>query len=568
MLEKRKNLAWLVFARLVVVSLFLGSIAYFNIKQPNFFPDEMLRAVTRLIIVTYCFSILSLLACRLPAAVINAVGYAQIIWEILFVTLLLVITGGISSTYAFFYNLAIINASFLFGRRESLYTASLCGIIYGALLDLHYFGRLESLGLVREIGDLYGPNHVLSLIFTNLLAFLLTAILTGILAERARRSETALKVKEIDYEELERLNSLIVSTLDSGLVTVNSEGRVRVFNRYAAELTGIDQNRAYNLFLNEIFPQLDLQRLSAGVERNEFVFAKTEGDRILDVRTAPLKDREGNILGAVIFFQDKTGIRAMEQQLKKADRLAAIGELSARIAHEVRNPLASISGSVQLIAESHSVPESDRKLMEIVLRETSRLDKMVNEFLQYARPLPPALSRFQLKPLIDEIVILLKGDSRFATVIIIDDTPDGMHVCADYCQFKQVIWNLLLNAAEAMPDGGTVRVSSRIIDTPRDPVGDAGATVEITITDNGPGISGKNMQMLFEPFFTTKTGGSGLGLATVYRIIEAHNGSISVESVKLGGSCFRIILPLPDDHAGRTQQPCPDSLQYTPRGNE
>lgn len=549
MIEKRKNLAWLIFARLVVVSLFLASITYFNIRQPDFFPDEMLRAVTRLIIVTYCFSILSLIAFKLPEALINAVGYAQIIWEIIFVSMLLVITGGISSTYAFFYNLAIINASFLFGRRESLYTASLCGIIYGALIDLHYFGRLEGLGLAREIGDLYGPNHVLSLIFTNLLAFFLTAILTGILAERARRSETALKVKEIDYEELERLNSLIVSTLDSGLVTVNSEGRIRVFNRYAAELTGIDQNKAYNLFLNQIFPHLDLHQLSPGVERNEFVFQRAGTDRILDVRTAPLQDRDGNVLGAVIAFQDKTGIRAMENRLKKADRLAAIGELSARIAHEVRNPLASISGSVQLIAESHSIPESDRQLMAIVLRETSRLDKMVNEFLHYARPAPPVMTWFQLKPLVDEIVTLIMADSRFATVTINVVTPDSLVLFADYSQLKQVLWNLLLNAAEAMPGGGEITITAGS-NSGAPPVSAEGErNVEISIADNGTGISDKNMHLLFEPFFTTKSGGSGLGLATVYRIIEAHNGSMSVESNSGNGSCFRITLPLPANAA-------------------
>ena len=195
MIEKRKNLAWLIFVRLVVVSLFLASITYFNIRQPDFFPDEMLRAVTRLIIVTYCFSILSLVAFKLPLSFINAVGYAQIIWEILFVSILVVLTGGISSTYSFFFNLAIINASFLFGRREAFYTASLCGIIYGLLIDLHYFGRLERFGLMRDLGILYGPDQILSLIFTNLLAFFLTAILTGYLAERARKSETALKDK-------------------------------------------------------------------------------------------------------------------------------------------------------------------------------------------------------------------------------------------------------------------------------------------------------------------------------------------------------------------------------------
>jgi len=545
MLEKKKNLAWLIFTRLVVVSLFLASITYFNIKQPDLFPDDMLRAVTRLIIITYCFSILSLVAFKLPSAFINAIGYSQIIWEILFVSILLVFTGGISSTYAFFFNLAIINASFLFGRRESLYTASLCGIIYGGLIDLHYFGRLESIGLLRDVAVLYGPNQILSLIFTNLLAFFLTAILTGVLAERARQSEKALKVKEIDYEELERLNSLIVSTLDSGLVTVNSEGRIRVFNRYAAEFTGIDQETAYNLPLIDIFPGLEPGNFSSFTTINEFIFRRTGGNRILDVKTALLQDRDANILGAIIYFQDITSIKAMEQKLKRTDRLVAIGELSARIAHEVRNPLASISGSVQLISESRAIPENDRKLLEIVLRETSRLDKMVNEFLQYARPAQPSMEWFLLKPLIDDTFLLLNGDNRFSAVVIANSTPESLSVYADYSQLKQVVWNLLLNSAEAMPDGGTIAITALLTMEPESAAAAIGRRVELSIADSGAGISEKNMHLLFEPFFTTKTGGTGLGLATVYRIIEAHNGILSVESTVGQGSCFRISLPLP-----------------------
>lgn len=543
MIEMRKNLAWLIFARLVVVSLFLASVTYFNISQPDYFPDEMLRAVTRLVIITYCFSIFSLIACRLPPTVINAVGYSQIVWEILFVSLLLVITGGISSTYAFLFNLAILNASFIFGRREALYTAGLCGIIYGSLIDLHYFGRLEYFGLVHDVGDLYGPNQILSLIFTNLLAFFITGILTGYLAERARKSETALKVKEIDYEELERLNSLIVSTLDSGLITVNAEGRVRVFNRYASELTGIAQDKAYNLPLGDIFPGFATRYFPRIAERIEFIFNRAGIDKILNAKSTPLQDRDGNVLGAVIDFQDMTGIRTMEKRLKKTDRLAAIGELSARIAHEVRNPLASISGSVQLIAESRAIPESDRKLLEIVLREAARLDNMVHEFLQYARPLPPVRSSFSLKPLIDETILLLRGDNRFGAVTVTNTTPESLKIYADYAQFKQVMWNLLLNAAESIAGSGSVSVQSLVIENSAGQRESNEGILEISISDTGAGISETNMHLMFEPFFTTKTGGTGLGLATVYRIIEAHNGSISVESKLNCGSCFRINLP-------------------------
>ncbi len=547
MLDKRKNLAWLILTRLIVVSLFLASITYFNIRQPDLFPHQMLWNVARLIIFTYGFSIISLLLIRYYPSIISPLGYAQIVWETLFVSILVVITGGITSTYGFFYNLAIINACYLFGRREALYTASFCGIIYGLILELHYFGRLENLGLLRELGDLYGPNHILSLMFTNFLAFFLTAILTGYLAERARRSESALKEKVVDYEDLERVNSIIVSTLDSGLVTINSKGRVRVFNRYASELTGIDQQKAYDLELAEIFPEIDIEYYQNNYqERKEICYTSKNGvKKILSIKTAPLSDKDGNLLGAVIDFKDLTEIRAMEARLKKTDRLAAIGELSARMAHEVRNPLASISGSVQLISDSALVPASEKKLLDIILRETWRLDNMLREFLLYSRPVTPEIIRFSLNALISDLVSLIKGDERFAAVSIKNAIMDDVDICADHDQFRQVIWNLLINAAESMDSGGEI---SLYADIQKGIVPSSGKRLlNLKISDSGVGISKKDLELVFEPFFTTKAGGTGLGLATVYRILEAHDFLISVESTLGQGTCFTICVPIPEN---------------------
>ncbi len=549
--EKRKNLAWLIFARLVVVSLFLVSITYFNIKQPDFFPDVMLREVTFLIVFTYLFSIISLTVLRYTSSFIRTLGYAQIIWETLFVSILVVLTGGISSTYAFFFNLAIISASFLFGRREAFYTAGFCGIIYGSIIDLHFYGRLQGIGLLRDPKDPYSPNYILSLIFTNLLAFLLTAILTGYLAERARKSETALKEKEVDYEELERLNSIIVSTLDSGLVTVNSFGRIRVFNRYASELTGINQEEAYDLELKDIFSDFEISSLTTHSEaRREIVYQAISGSRkILSVKCTPLYDKEGTVLGAVIDFKDLTEIREMEKKLIKADRLAAIGELSARIAHEVRNPLASISGSVQLIAASGTIPDSDKKLLEIVLRETWRLDNMVSEFLQYARPLPPNRNWFSLNKLVADIVTLLKGDVRFNSIVVINSLTEHIEIFADHDQMHQVLWNLILNAAEAITSGGEILINYSWGASYKNKKTGTGRFLYITISDNGKGLPEKDMELIFEPFFTTKQGGSGLGLASVYRILVAHQGTISVESCEPSGTSFMIALPVPGKSA-------------------
>ena len=557
MVDEKKKLIWLIFVRLVVVSLFLASITYFNFSQYNFSPDEMLSRVITLIIVTYCFSVLSLISLYLSARVISVMAYAQIIWEIIFVSILVLITGGITSTYAFFYNLAIINASFLLARRDAFYTAALCGIIYGAILDFHYFGKLARFGLFPLPEYLYSPNQIISAIITNLLAFFLTALLTGYLEERARKSESALKEKVIDYHELELLNSMIVSSIDSGLVTVNSSGNIRVFNRYAAEITGIRPQEAYDRPLSAVLPGIDIvDEIVKGERRQEVIFqSETSGRKILGIKTVPLKDSEGNHIGAIIDLQDQTVIREMELQLIKADRLAAIGELSARIAHEVRNPLASISGSVQLIAQSASVPEDDRKLLEIVMRETSRLEKLVTEFLQYARPAVPSRSWFPLNCLVAEVTTILSHDDRYAAVSFVNQITEDGELFADQDQFRQVIWNLLLNAAEAMPDGGTVTLECNWLKRNGLKKGENFSDLEIIISDTGGGISENTMKVIFEPFFTTKSQGTGLGLALVYRIIEAHGGRIKVENSR-SGARFRLFLPAVAKQAASDQ---PDS---------
>lgn len=545
MIERKKNLAWLVLARLVIVSLFLVTITLFNFRQPDFFSDDMLRGVTRLIIVSYCFSILTLTSFGLPSKYISAVAYAQILWEIIFASLLVLFTGGIASPYAFFYNLAIINAGLLFARREAIHTASLCGIIYGAIIDFHYFGKLNNFGLYQEVGDYYGKTHLILLILTNLVAFCLTALLTGYLAEKSRSSESALREKEIDYEELKRLNSLIVSNLDSALVTINKSGNIRVFNRAASNITGISSISAYDRPINEILHDIHpLDFLFGNNNRKDIIYKNSNAaTQVLSIKSSPLYDKNGNISGAVIDFFDVTKVRELEVKLKKADRLAAIGELSARIAHEIRNPLASISGSVQLISQSGQIPSNDRKLLEIVVRETERLDHLLGDFLNYAKPMPPIKSWFCLKDLIDELIDLLACDKRFAGLKITNHSQADVEIFADNEQMRQIIWNLLLNSAEATPDGGSVEIECHCIeDTNIGP--SPHSAMEISVIDSGTGISVENMEMIFEPFFTTKQGGSGLGLAMVHRIIEANNGSITVKNMPAGGTCFKFIIPV------------------------
>lgn len=533
-----KRLVWFIFIRLIVVSLFLATTFMLDAREPGFYGEMLLTSLSRLIIATYAFSIITLFTLRLTDRYTKSITYLQLIWDLCFVTLLLLMTGGITSPYSFLYILSIINASVLLTRRDAVYTASLCGILYGAILDLQFYGKLTLLGLSPLPALQFGANYIFYTIFVNIVAFYLTAFLTGYLAERARMSETALHRKVIDYEELERQHSTIVTNLNSGLMTINNDGKIRVFNSYAEQLTGITQSEAYDKSLNDIFPDINI-----GYERGEMEFRTHSGKvLVLGFNAVPLTDLHDEVIGIIINFQDMTRIKRMEEALKKSDRLAAVGELSARIAHEIRNPLASISGSVQLISQGKSVSVQDRKLLDIVLRETDRLNGLIRDFLAYARPARPAKVSVRLHQLLSDLTALLRTDPRFENVDVFNDCPQQLILNADHDQLRQVFWNLLVNSAEAMPSGGAVQIKVELVSS-ADAGMELGNVVKMEIRDTGRGMSGDEVHNVFEPFFTTKSGGTGLGLATVYRIIESHNGAIFVDSSVGAGTTFTILLP-------------------------
>lgn len=542
----KKRLDWFIYLRLVVVSLFLASTLVLNVHSPEILGDVSIPGLVKLILASFVFSLVSLVVARSTGSFNRILTYSQIVWDLLLVTILLLLTGGIKSPYSFLYFLSIINASILLARRESYYTASLCVILYGSILDLQYYGKLAPLGLSQAPAMQYGAGYIIYLIFLNSAAFYLTAILAGHLAERARVSESALQEKVIDYEELERLNSSIVSTIDSGLLTINTLGRIRVFNRYAEQLTGITQRSAYDRPLVEVIPGLfSYAEGFFSANQGEFEYITAQGKAlILSFKSVPLTDRDGSRIGMILDFHDLTQIKQMEAQLKKADRLAAIGELSARIAHEIRNPLASISGSVQLIAQGERVDERDSRLISIVLRETDRLNTLIRDFLAYARPNVPNKISVTLGAIVDELCAISGVDPRFEKVSVQNRIPMDIQVLFDLDQCKQVFWNLLLNAAESMSQQGEIILDAVMIrnETRTGIVG--GDVVKITVKDNGSGVLPENMRMIFEPFFTTKPGGTGLGLATVYRIVESHGGVILVDSMVGVETVFTIYLPV------------------------
>lgn len=541
---QERRLRYFIYARIVVSFLFLASTLILEYQGPLIEENIIRPGIIRLMVFSFIFSILSHAFIRFERYR-PFLSYLQIIWDLLFVALLLLFTGGIASPYSFLYLLSIMNAGLLLGRRQALYTASLCGILYGAMVDFQYFGHLAILGLGREEALHIGASHLFYTIFINFIGFGLTAFITGNLAERASKSEEELLEKTINFEELSQLNSTIVTNIETGLLTTNAAGLIRAFNPYAEKLTGRPLEEIYNTPIAELFECFEgnLTELTTATG-GEFEYLTADNVRMtLGYRAAPFEDSTGALAGFIISFNDLSAIRRMEAELKKADRLAALGELSARMAHEIRNPLAAMCGSVQLLATHMDVDESDSKLLKIVMREADRLNLLITEFLAYARPTSPFKERIELATFVEDVCLFVATDPRFSNISISNAVPSFMALHADPNQLRQVMLNMLQNSADAMKGDGNIHIESCYLLRGADAYKKT-PVIRICITDTGPGISKEAAQHLFEPFWTSKAEGTGLGLAISYRIIEAHGGSIFAETPEDGGCRFIITFPV------------------------
>jgi two-component system sensor histidine kinase PilS (NtrC family) len=376
------------------------------------------------------------------------------------------------------------------------------------------------------------------MLFVHGAAFVLTATLSSYLARLLESAGQRAKVAESSLSELHALHDSIVRSIASGILTTDAEGRISYLNRAAEEIVELPLSSIRGLRLEELFPAVE-EALHASRghrldHRLEAGWTSPSGQaKVLGFTVTPLLADDGRRLGSATVFQDLTPYRELELQAARSERLAAVGKLAAGLAHELRNPLASISGSVELLAASASAQPDDARLLDIVLREADRLSSLVSDFLAFARPAQPQPGPVNLPSLVREVLHVFESDPHVSELTRAEDLrPAVAH--ADASQLKQVLWNLLLNAAQATPAGGTLRVTTG----PGEP-----GWVQVAVADDGSGIAAEDMQRIFDPFFTTKPDGTGLGLATVHRIVDAHRGRLEVESHPGAGSCFTVHLP-------------------------
>jgi two-component system sensor histidine kinase PilS (NtrC family) len=397
-------------------------------------------------------------------------------------------------------------------------------------------------------------------------ALLVVALLSSVLTRELQRAGEDLDRSRDELHRVRRLHDRTVESLLSGLLTTDGNGIVTSFNPEAEHITGLAARDAIGASIDAVLPGAREEVMgtpaeaAAGRTRARMPYVNRLGARLhLGLAGSILREVDGTPSGHVVIFQDVTRVAEMERELTRSERLAAVGQLSAAIAHEIRNPLAAISGSIEVLRSGPegASPES-RRLMDIVLRETQRLNALITDFLQYARPGETRRERVELAPCVEDLVKMLDR-VRPPTVRAAVSIDPRLVLEADPAQLRQLLWNLCLNAVQAMPDGGELTIGAEAVPTePSQAIarggrhggeGEGTGLVEIVVRDTGAGIPPDVIDRIFDPFFTTKREGSGLGLATVHRIVEGHDGSLRVETAAGVGTAFRVRLPRAGDRS-------------------
>jgi len=465
----------------------------------------------------------------------------QFVIDIILVTWLVWTTDVIHSPYIAVYIVVIAISSLFLGPRDAIVISVGCAVAFTA-------SALAVLGGVshpptRALLD-SGRAQTLQYIGFFDIAFLVVGLLSARLAERQSRSDVRLKAAKQSLATLRALHERIVESIRSGLVTTDLQGRIYSFNAAAEEITGYDEadvrGQDASIFFGEIkgiiADSMDMARLAEASPRFEANCLTADGLRLrLGFSISPLFSENGDTTGMVITFQDLTHIRALEETSRRQDRLAAIGRMAASIAHEIRNPLAAMRGSIQMLRADMEGGSSQTELMEIILRESDRLNRIISDFLSYARPRSIIQSKVDVGELLRQTFTLLRHSAEISESQIIEEEVPASPVLinADSEQLRQVFWNLARNALQAMPTGGTLRATVQRQSHNR---------LRIAFSDTGRGMSPDLVEHLFEPFSST-TGGTGLGLSIVYQIIRDHGGTINVRSREGQGTTITIELP-------------------------
>ena len=538
-LQLERQLRWLMTLRVVIVTTLLVSTFAIELL---FSPAQSLRPLFLLTAASYGLVLLWAILDRWLKGT-RGFTLVQLVGDALVITLFVQITGGLDSPMSFLYLLPITVAAMVMYRGGALVLAGVC---FGAYTGLVIFGAALELYGGRPAGSIeLDPGRVVNFLVAHLVAMVAVALLSASLSERLKLQGRELVERRGAVARLQALNENIIESINSGLITTDLGGKINFINRGGTEITGLSQQELEQrdiqsvFHLGEGFVQEIRRRLVANRRfRFERYFDTKAGRRIfMGIAVSNLSDKIGRPLGYIFIFQDLTEIHALEQEVRLKDRMAALGEMAAGMAHELRNPLAAISGAVQYLKADFQPEGECLELMDIILRESDRLDQAIRDFLTFTRPGQFAAENVDLVRLLEDNVKLLRKSREFKLGhrIRTDFAAPHMDCEIDRNRVKQIFWNLATNALKAMPQGGTLEIRA---------AWDAGSDqLQLDFSDDGVGMDERQRQLYFQPFSSSFAEGTGLGAAIVYRLVEEHGGQIQLESSPGRGTRVRLRLP-------------------------
>ncbi|HYG98633.1 MAG TPA: ATP-binding protein [Terriglobales bacterium] len=529
--NERSWLNWLVKARVIVITLLLG----IELALTNFTRTSVPQAVfVSVIVVWYTVAAFFMLLRHLSDDVWLQ-SRVQILTDLAFVTAVIYVTGGIDTSFNFLYPLVIIVAAMLLPRYWAYLTAALSFILFGGILELSFFEIIRSYSVTKS--DL---SSLQAVILINLGAYLAIAYLASILSAKLRQVRAELQEQSGALEHLQALHEDIVNSVTGGLITTDLNGLITYINPAAERVLERESKQLLGTAVEELISDRVPEIGPCGIRFEAHTTAPSGSRKTIGLTVSPLNVPMRGTVGYIYSFNDLTEVRRLQQEVRMRDRMAVIGRLAAGIAHEIRNPLSSIAGCAKMLRESAALDEDERKLMDVVKRESERLNGIVTDFLTYSREKEYSFAEIDLLPLLEDTLTLLQNRPELAAA---DGNPAlvrierrfevaSAHAWVDGNRIKQVFWNICDNAVRAMPSGGTLTVSLRTAD---------GKCI-IEFEDSGIGIPPQRIDKIFEPFQSEFQGGTGLGLALVYQIIQGHEGKITVQSTLGVGTVFSIEL--------------------------
>ena len=549
--DPRRRLAQLMAARLLLM-LAVFAIALLVVGAGKYGAEVAERGLYGTL--TFAFVSTAVCAALLPRVRRTKwLAAAQLVSDLIAVTSILLFTDGARSLFSFLYLPLAVYSAMQFERRGAYATA------LGASACLAGMLALDASGVFGSEARALAWEWRFGVWGAHTGALLVVAMLASTLARENRLASDRLATSASDLRELRGLHERIVESLTSGLITVDARGIVTSCNPEGVRILARGVERVVGSALEGLVPGVTelLARGISGARRARLELVVASGEHLhLGVAASVMRAADGAEGGHVVIFQDVTQVVALELALRQRERLAAVGELAAGVAHEVRNPLAAISGCVEILRAANRERSGDleqERLMSVVLREIERLDALITDFLLFARPAAPKLEAVALTPLFAEIAEMCRAACPSGVRVQVEVADaDPLLVQADAMQLRQVVWNLVRNAVQAVGERGEIRLSARAAPNALPQGGDAEPrsepasrrnAVEISVADDGQGVEPEALERVFDPFFTTKASGTGLGLATVHRIVTAHGGSIEVQSTIGAGARFCVLLP-------------------------